>query len=244
MKYTDVLMCLALAGLISASTRAEESKNTRLFILSGQSNMSFDEKRDFAVHVEKALPGERIVVVKHSVGGMPIWHWFKAWKPPENGKPVPGVPEKLGETYDALLAKVAKSGVDPKTATSVTLIWMQGEAEGRNAVTCEVYEASLKGLIQQFRDDLKRPDMHVVIGRLNDAQMQRESWKTVRKAQETVAKNDKFGAWINSDDLNGDDNNVHNNAEGTKELGRRFANAALKLIQSNGPEERRRSSRK
>jgi hypothetical protein len=223
-------MCLA-GGWNPNAAWGQESGKVRLFILSGQSNMSFDEKQDFAAHVEKAFPGERIVVVKHAVGGQPIWHWYKGWKPPANAKPVAGVPDKLGETYDALFAKVAKCGVVPKTVTSVTLVWMQGEAEGRNAVTCTVYDASLKGLIQQFRDDLMRPDLQVVIGRLNDAQMQRESWKMVRKAQETVADRDKHAAWIDSDDLNGDDNNVHNTGAGSKELGRRFAKAAVELIQ-------------
>lgn len=68
-RKTIYVLCLALvAALLPASTRAEEPQKTHLFILSGQSNMSFEEKKDFAAHLEKALPGERIGVVRHAVG--------------------------------------------------------------------------------------------------------------------------------------------------------------------------------
>jgi hypothetical protein len=231
-RFVSYLLLSLVGCLIPDGLTGQESPaKVRLFILSGQSNMSFDEKQDFALHVQKALPKDRIVAVRHAVGGQGIWHWYKAWGLEPGTKPVPGLPTKFGETYDALLEKVSKVGVDPKSVTSVTLIWMQGETDGRNDAACQVYEKSLRGLIRQFRDDLKRPDMHVVIARINDAQMRRQSWKVVRKAQETVAAGDKFAAWFDTDDLNGDDDNVHNTAEGRKELGRRFAKAAVELIE-------------
>jgi hypothetical protein len=222
-----VLLAAALCAPVTVST-AQADDTVHLFVLAGQSNMSFDPTKDFAEHVQAALPGRKIVVVQHAVGGQGIWHWYKDWK--LEGEPLPGLPGKSGETYDALLKKVAASGVDVRSAASVSLIWMQGETDARNERACHVYEQSLRGLIQQFRQDLGREDLRVVIGRINDAQMKRESWQIVRAAQVAGAKADPLATWIDSDDLNGDDNNVHNNAAGKQELGRRFANAAVELI--------------
>lgn len=46
-------------------------------------------------------------------------------------------------------------------------MWMQGERDSRDK-RVEDYAVALKGLIQQLRDDLHRPDVNFVIGRISD----------------------------------------------------------------------------
>jgi hypothetical protein len=55
-------------------------------------------------------------------------------------------------------------------------------------------------------------------------------WDMVREAQVKVAEDDPRVAWIDTDDLNGKKDGLHYDKAGYAELGKRFAEAALKLI--------------
>ena len=112
---------------------------------------------------------------------------------------------------------------------SIVFIWMQGERDAKTGMA-DVYEASLKGLIQQLRDDLGRQDVHVVIGRLSDRHNGKPGWDKVREAQVKIADNDPLAAWIDTDDLNGPKDGLHYTRDGFKTLGKRFAEKAIGLI--------------
>ena len=116
---------------------------------------------------------------------------------------------------------------------------MQGERDARKGYG-EVYAASLRGLIEQLKNDLNRK-INFVIGRLSDFDMDNSRyphWTMVRKAQMEVAEADPRGAWLNTDDLNdkiknnGNEikNRLHYTREGYKILGKRFAEKAIELI--------------
>ena len=63
----------------------------------------------------------------------------------------------------------------------------------------------------------------------------------IRKVQVKVAESNTRFSWVNTDDLNDGinrkgkkiENDLHYSAEGYKELGKRFATNALKLIRQN-----------
>jgi arylsulfatase A-like enzyme len=198
-----------------------------LFILSGQSNMAnLDEKVSFVPAVEKEFGKDKVVVVKDAKGGQPISRWYKKYKPAKGDMPSP-----IGDLYDTLMKKVEAVTKDQKIAT-VTFIWMQGEREaalGQGAI----YADSLKGLVTQVSAALKRDDVNVVIGRINDHKMDNSShphWTLIRDVQVQVAKELPRCAWVDTDDLNGDKNGIHATKEGYKTLGERFAEKAILLI--------------
>jgi hypothetical protein len=226
--------CLTI-GVLSlllgvAATQGAGGGKTRLFILSGQSNMAgLNPDLSFTPAVKKAFAGDEVIVVKSAQGGQPIRRWYKNWKAPANIelKPRPG--EKgNGDLYDVLLTKV-QGAIAGKKIDTVTFVWMQGEADAQRGLA-SVYEESLRGLIKQLRDDLKRPDLTFVIGRLSDYKNGSAGWDTVRAAQEKVAREDMLGAWVDTDDLNGPKNDLHYNREGYVELGSRFAAKSLELL--------------
>jgi len=103
-----------------------------------------------------------------------------------------------------------------------------------------VYEASLKGLIDQLSIDMKRKDINFVIGRLSDYSMKNPNWVAVRQAQVAVAEASLRGAWVDTDDLNdglnkkGEEikNDLHCSVEGFKTHGKSFAEKAIALIQN------------
>ena len=210
-----------------------EAQGKHLFILSGQSNMAgLNPDLSFTPTVEKAFGKDNVIVVKSAQGGQPIRRWYKKWKDAEGN-----APEKTGDLYDKLMAKVNPAIKDQKIAT-VTFVWMQGERDAKEKHGT-VYAASMRGLIDQLAADLNRDKINFVIGRLSDFDMQNKRyphWTMVRDAQVKVAEDDKLGEWVNTDDLNdkGKPGNIkhdlHYTKDGYVELGKRFANKAIGLI--------------
>ena len=130
---------------------APANAKVRLFILSGQSNMArFQPDVSFTPALKKAFPADELIVVKSAQGGQPIRNWYQG-------------PKMSGGLYDGLMAKV-KQATQGKTIDTITFVWMQGESDAQRD-SGAAYEENLRGLVKMLRDDLKRPDMRVVIGR-------------------------------------------------------------------------------
>jgi hypothetical protein len=223
-------ICLALALWVAprVSSAAGPGK-IRLFILSGQSNMGgLKPDVSFIPALKKAFPNDEVIVVRKAAGGLPIHRWYKAWRWPQGAAPATAAEGKPGNVYDGLMKSV-RPAIEGKKIDSVAFVWMQGERDAKESLSA-VYAESLRGLIQQLRDDLKRPDMVVVIGRLSDHMKGDKHWDAVRTAQEKVAADDPRAAWVDTDDLNGPKNDLHYTKAGYEELGRRFAAKAIELL--------------
>jgi hypothetical protein len=222
------MILLTLMCLLSGTGLQAADKGTHLFILSGQSNMArLNPDLSFTPTVEEAFGKDHVIVVKDAQGAQPIRRWYKKWKPAEGDEP-----KATGDLYDRLMTKV-NTAVEGKDIASVTFVWMQGERDARESHGA-VYAESLKGLVAQLSADLKRDDVNVVIGRINDFAMNNDPhphWTLVREVQ--VAEALPRAAWVDTDDLNSETKDpIHATAEGFVTLGKRFAKAAIKLIQS------------
>jgi hypothetical protein len=224
-------MCLAVSFCFAVATVAQAEGKVRLFILSGQSNMAgLNPDASFTPAVTKEFPGDEVIVVKYAIGGQPIRRWFKEWKLPEGAADTNVPKSPAGDMYDKLMTMV-REAVGAKQVDSVAFVWMQGENDAKRGWH-SVYAAALSGVCDQLRADLKRDDLAVVIGRLSDNQKGSAAWDAVRAAQESVAAAEKYGAWVDTDDLNdsGNKNLLHYTKDGYAELGRRFATEAAKLM--------------
>jgi hypothetical protein len=232
MKNFSIAILAVLVTLFSVNG-AEKGKH--LFILSGQSNMdSLDPNITFKPTVEAEFGKGNVIVVKDSMVGQPILRWYKNWKPAKGDSP-----KVTGDLYERLMKKV-NMAISGKKFTTVTFVWMQGEADA-NKDRYAVYSESLKGLINQFREDMERSDINFVIGRISDARMRRKEWSALREMQVKVAEDSKYGEWVDTDDLNtGVDrsgyplnDDLHYSVSGYKTLGKRFAEKSIKLISNN-----------
>jgi hypothetical protein len=108
-----------------------------------------------------------------------------------------------GDLYEEMIV-ASRKALGGKTPDSVVFVWMQGERDAKMGWH-GVYEASLRGLIENVRVEFKRPDMRFVIGRLSDCNNGQKGWDTIRSIQQKVAESDRLGAWVNTDDLNDKD---------------------------------------
>ena len=221
-------MCLLLPPTQHLTADGKEKGKVRLFILSGQSNMArLDPDVSFTPALKKAFPQDDVIVVKSAQGGQSIQRWYKGWKAPANVKVKPAKGE-AGDLYDLLMGKV-KAATQGKTMDTVAFVWMQGESDAQRGLA-GVYEESLRGLIKQLRDDLKRPDMVVVIGRISDFKKGEADWDSVRTAQEKVAGADPLARWVDTDNLDGPKKALHHTVKGYEVMGRLFAAKALELL--------------
>jgi hypothetical protein len=209
-----------------------------LFILSGQSNMArFKPEKVFQPAVEKEFRKENVIVVKDAQGGQPISRWYKNRVSASGEKA-----DSTGDLYNRLMEKV-KPAVEGQKIETVTFIWMQGEADAK-ASDGEVYAASLAGIINQLRADLKFKNINVVCGRLSDFGMDNKKcphWTMIRDAQVAFADLSPRYDWVNTDDLNDGaskdgrvrPNALHYSVEGYDILGQRYADKAIALINNN-----------
>ncbi len=198
-----------------------------LFILSGQSNMArFKPQGSFIPDVQEEFGKENVIVIKDAQGGRAIREWYRDWKPAQGP-----APDQTGQLYDRLMEKV-KPAIEDQTLASVTFLWMQGEKDARES-HADVYKASLRGLVRQLQADLDRNEIHVVIGRLSDFDMQNQRyphWTKIRKVQEEVCREQPGWAMVNTDDLNGPEDDLHYTDQGYETFGHRLAQAAIELI--------------
>lgn len=210
---------LLIASVLLCTTLVAAAKGkVRLFVLSGQSNMAYLNPDDtFTPAVKKAFPDDEVIVVRYAVSGTPISMW---WKDPKTGKG--------GNLYDVLMSKVKKA-IEGRTPDTIAFLWMQGERDAKAGLSA-AYTEALQGLIKRVREDLKHPGVAVVIGRISDHLNGQEHWDAVRAIHEKVAKEDPRGVMVDTDDLNGANNDLHCDKDGFLELGRRFAAKTVELL--------------
>jgi len=237
---------LALTAFLIAE--AETDHPVHLFILSGQSNMAgMDPETGFMTEAKKLFKDEKVVYIKVAKGGQPICRWLEEWQDiaKKNGLDENHIKRihKGGkvEFYQPILDQYKEMVNKHPKFESVTFCWMQGERDA-NGGAHAAYKDALKLLISKLRRDLECPDMNIVIGRIGDYALDRESCVTVRKVQSEIANEDPHGAWIDVDDLNDREkdgktiNAVHyNRPEGYVVLGERFARQGYALIKGNKP---------
>lgn len=231
---------------------AADDKPAHLFILSGQSNMSYmDPKLGFEPEALKVFPDASVYYIKIAAGGQPIRYWVNEWNEIATRHGVDVAVARASDKgqqttaffYPRILAQfeeLLKAHPNPK---SITFCWMQGENDSRTDLHAP-YADALKQLIANLRRDLKRPDMNVVIGRLSDYdKLNPSSWKVIRESQVEVAKVDAHGSWVDCDDLNdvvlkGEPvNALHYTKTGYERMGRRFVRQAKALIEGRKPAE-------
>ncbi|WP_437759800.1 sialate O-acetylesterase [Sorangium sp. So ce1389] len=212
----------------------------------------------FGRAVAAAFPEHRIAIVKVAQGGTNLVdHW---------GRGLPPDPEVLyksqlyhtllgsldSATYtgdrallypdevtrlDGALARLESEGHDYEIAA---LVWMQGENEAGWSAAFR-YGDTLRSFIAAVREDLRVPDLPVVLGRISDnlypanggpiAAGREANIDAVRAAQVAVADEDPRVAWVDTDDFapRRPDDAYHFDSAAYQVLGQRFADAYIAL---------------
>jgi hypothetical protein len=247
------LLSLLVVGVLLNDPSLANDKPLKVFIFAGQSNMVgtganvsdlpedlkgeqkmaffFDgikwgvlapgktEKRGFGPEISFSRKisteiKEPIGIVKYSVAGTNLaQHWL------------PANPESL---YAKLLKKVSAAQQMRKTEM-IGMIWMQGESDSFDKNMAEAYSKNLSDFIQTTRKDLKSPEMFFVAGRVNPPKDRFPFVVIVRYAQEKCTV--PGYAFVDCDPLEKMRDRLHYNTRGLVDMGYRFADAMLMLMQ-------------
>ena len=232
MKFTFIM---ALTSIIFCSSAKGSDEEIHLFILSGQSNMAnLNLDNSFIPVVEEKFGKKSVLIVKDAQDGRPIECWYKKnqldWRSIWSvikGKTL----ETRGYLYTRLITKVGIA-IEGKKLKSITFIWMQGE---RDALSKNGYDYKVRweGLMNNMMNDLGSEKINFVIGRLSDFDMNNEKyphWTMIREIQVSIAVESPIGAWVDTDEFNGTDDNLHYTQDGYKQLGKAFANKSIEII--------------
>lgn len=173
--------------------------------------------RTFGIEIAKSDPNVTIGLIPCGVGGSPI----SAWEPGVYYKPTDSHP------YDDAIVRAGKA---LRAGVLKGILWHQGEGDSKDELA-EVYESKLHELIARFRSDLEAPDVPFIAGQMG--QFEERPWdeakKKVDQAHRDLPEKVKHTAFVTSDGLNHQGDEIHFDSAGYRELGRRYAEAYLQL---------------
>lgn len=214
------------------------------FSSNGQENTYSDRfglELTFAARLREIFPNDRIALVKYSRGGTSIDTSAAGdgtWDPDYDARN--GVNQ-----YDHFLAALrhAFSNTDidgdglADTLVPSGILWMQGETDAAHTIeVAERYESNLMHLVELMRAAMRLDDLPVVIGRISDSGRDDDGlvWDhgaVVRDAQANFARKDGRAALVTSTDEYGYSDNWHYNSAGYLDLGGKFADAYLRILE-------------
>ncbi len=183
--------------------------------------------RTFGLEVAAATPGVTIGLIPCAVGGSPIDSWQ------------PGALDPATKTHpwdDAMRrAKVALA-----SGTLKGILWHQGESDAKRELA-PAYAAKLAGLVARLRADLGVPTVPFIAGQLGKfADVPWDEFKVqVDQAHRDLPARVPRTAFVSAEGLVHKGDKVHFDAESLRELGRRYAAAYRKLVDTPAPAPRR-----
>ena len=198
----------------------------------------------FGESIARALPGEKIAIIKYAVGAtgiarsedyndyIPALKGFddkgRNWHPRSDGKDPGLLYKNLIENIHTALSSLKDEGKNYKISG---FIWMEGEHEaGISKKMANDYGKLLTLFIDSVRSDLDLKDLPFVIGEVNS-----NTWAfgdIVRKHQAKVCQKVPNCLLIKTTDLSRDGvgGTAHFDADGMLTLGHRFARGVLRLL--------------
>ena len=174
--------------------------------------------KTFGKLIADANPGVTIGLIPCAVGGSPIDSWQ------------PGVfyPPTKSHPWDDTVKRVE---IAMKAGTIKGILWHQGESDSKPELA-EAYAAKLHDLVKRLRGLVKAPDVPFIAGQMG--KFEGVPWNPekviVDKAHQDVATKVPHAAFVSAERLNHKGDKVHFDSASYRELGKRYAEAYLKMI--------------
>ena len=174
--------------------------------------------KTFGKLIADANPGVTIGLIPCAVGGSPIDSWQ------------PGVfyPPTKSHPWDDTVKRVE---IAMKAGTIQGILWHQGESDSKPDLA-ESYAAKLHDLVKRLRELVKAPDVPFIAGQMG--KFAEAPWSAekviVDKAHQHVATKVPHAAFVSAEGLNHKGDKVHFDSAAYRELGKRYAEAYLKMV--------------
>lgn len=170
--------------------------------------------------IELIPPQNNILIIPAAVGGSSISQWlgdslYRKVKLLSNF----GEMVKIGEKYGRIKG----------------ILWHQGESDA-NPNDIPQYEEKLTLLFKKFRSSAGNKSLPIILGELGRFSTSNEGRKMINQIMKHYSSTDKNSAVVSTIDLKDKGDSVHFDSEGQRLLGKRYAEAYLRLIM-NGKHE-------
>ena len=184
-----------------------------------------------------AKKGTKVAIIKYSFGGTALFQGagYGNWDPDQQGI----------NHYDNALATIKNAYDDndinndgrPDILIPSGIVWMQGEADaGHSQESADAYLENLKHLMNLIRAAMRKDDLPVIIGKINDSHMYPDGAPTqpyigtVHLAQDSFTKNDPCAAYVkDTESYKFSSDAWHYDTDGFIKMGQAFAKAAIEL---------------
>lgn len=176
--------------------------------------------RTFGIEIAQASPQVTVGLIPCAVGGSPIDAWTPGTHyPPTNSHP-----------WDDAIRR-ARLAV--RSGKLKAILWHQGESDAQPGLS-DAYQAKLEDLIARFRKELDAPNVPFIVGQMG--QFPEKPWSDAKRRVDQVHRElptrIQRTAFVSSDGLTHNGDQVHFDAAGYRELGRRYAQAYHELVQA------------
>lgn len=186
----------------------------------------FGPEVTLARQLSAALPEREIWLVKYAIGGTSLLAWAPRW---DSARAEVTGNASAGPLYERLIETLRE--LDPERGAEVAaVLWMQGERDATSPEAGRAYFENLVELVQSLRRDLAVPELPFLLGLVNPPPERYPARKAVRDAQRRAAAEIPGVHLLETDDLTKWSDALHYDTEGVLELGRRFAEAVLRVV--------------
>lgn len=173
-------------------------------------------------------PDKKFILIKYAIGGASMLNWSPDYDSLK--AKVTGTPALFGNMYKAFNDKT-DSILQHVKHTKVALLWIQGERDARIPEAAVDFYVNFKNLIESIRIDSKNSDLPIIFGRINPPVERYSALDIVREGQEMIVNNLSNTFLIETDDLEKWDDDVHYSSNGQLELGRRFGEHLIVILE-------------
>ena len=261
LRLFSLLGCFMASSVIAQDTPLPAKEQFHLFLLVGQSNMAgrgvveeqdqtphprvrmlskegqwvpavdplhFDKPaagvglgKTFGQMIAEANPGVTVGLIPCAVGGSPIDTWL------------PGVfyPATKSHPWDDMVKRAA---IALPAGTLKGILWHQGESDSLPELA-PAYEAKLHDLVSRLRQEVKAPEIPFIAGQMGQfADMPWTPEKViVDQVHQGLAKKMPHTACVSAEGLKHKGDKIHFDSPSFRELGKRYAEAFLKMTGKN-----------
>lgn len=165
----------------------------------------------------KADPDTYILLLPTAVGGSSIQQWIN---------------DSIHRNVALLSNFKEKVVIGKKYGTIKGILWHQGETDAADDENIEAYQARLSILFKKFRTIVANDSLPIVIGELGSYYKENDKWQQLNNAIHNYTTADQFAEYINTQDLKHKGDDLHFDSESQREMGNRYANKLLELIQN------------
>jgi len=165
----------------------------------------------FALEMLKSDPNVTIGLVPCAVGGTPLKRLVKG-----------------GDLYVRALERTKLASPSGKISG---VLWLQGETDSDKQPWANTYEARLKKMLQDLRQDIGRPNLPIVVGQIGEfLPVEKHPYvDTVRAALRNVPAELPNVGYADSAGLGDKGDHLHFDAADAQAMGSRFAEAMRKV---------------